>query len=46
MVEVLRTAEPVRDQTVILERPEGTRVTVLVNIEPLFDDEGAIGGAA
>jgi PAS domain S-box-containing protein len=45
MVEVLRTAEPVRDQTVILERPDGTRVTVLVNIEPLFDDEGAIGGA-
>ena len=44
MARVLRTAEPVRDETVILERPDGGRVTVLVNIDPLLDD-GTIVGA-
>ena len=45
MARVLRTAEPVRDETVILERPDGERVTVLVNIDPLLDDDGTIVGA-
>ncbi|MBO0737103.1 MAG: response regulator [Alphaproteobacteria bacterium] len=42
---VLRTGEMARDQEVIIERPDGFRVTVLVNIAPLFDRGGALRGA-
>jgi two-component sensor histidine kinase len=35
----------VRDQEVIIERPDGTRGTALVNIEALRDAEGTIVGA-
>jgi len=42
---VLRTGKPARDQEVIIERPDGTRVTVLVNIAPIFDDHGSQTGA-
>jgi hypothetical protein len=42
---VLRTGGPARDQEVIIERPDGSRVTVLVNIAPLFDGNGALIGA-
>jgi PAS domain S-box-containing protein len=45
MADVLRTAEPVRDETLIIERPGGTRVTILVNIDPFFEDDGTIVGA-
>ena len=41
---VLRTGGPARDQEVIIERPDGSRVTVLVNIAPLFDGNGALIG--
>lgn len=46
MAEVVdgRLAE-VRDQEVLIERPDGTRVTVLVNIRPLVNERGEITGA-
>src|SRR4029077_7253891 len=42
---VLRTGEAACDQEVIIERPDGSRVTVLVNIAPIFDDRGGQIGA-
>jgi signal transduction histidine kinase len=42
---VLRTGEPARDREVIIERPDGSRITVLVNIAPLFGEEGELVGA-
>jgi hypothetical protein len=32
---VLRTGGMVRDQEAIVERPDGSRITALVNISPL-----------
>lgn len=45
MAGVLKTGTPVRDREVIVERPDGSRITVLVNINPLFDDDGTLIGA-
>jgi PAS domain S-box-containing protein len=45
MADVLLTGEMVRDQEVVIERPDGSRILALVNIEPLRDGEGAIIGA-
>jgi PAS domain S-box-containing protein len=45
MARVLRTGDAARDETVIVERPDGTRLTVLVNIDPLYDDDGLMAGA-
>ena len=42
---VLRTGERACDQEAIVERPDGSRVPVLVNIAPLFDRDGALIGA-
>jgi PAS domain-containing protein len=42
---VLRTGEPARDMEVIIERPDRSRITVLVNIAPLFGDDGKLVGA-
>jgi PAS domain S-box-containing protein len=42
---VLRTGEPASDQEVVIERPDGSRVTVLVNIAPVFDNVGTQIGA-
>jgi PAS domain S-box-containing protein len=42
---VLRTGDAARDQEVIIERPDGSRVTVLVNIAPLVDESGKLIGA-
>jgi len=42
---VLRTGKPERDHEVIIERPDGSRLTVLVNIAPIFDDRGTLIGA-
>lgn len=39
-----RLAE-VRDQEVLLERPDGSRVTVVVNIRPLMNQTGQVTGA-
>jgi PAS domain S-box-containing protein len=45
MAQVLLTGQPVRDAEIIIERPDGSRVPVLVNIDPLFSDECELIGA-
>lgn len=45
MAEVLRTGEPARDIEIVIARPDGSRVPVLVDIDPLFDDDGVQVGA-
>jgi len=40
----LNTGVPVREQEVIIERPDGSRVTVSVHIDPIRDSEGTIVG--
>lgn len=45
MAQVLRTGIPVRDCEVVIERPDGARVIVLVNIAPLHDAAGRLAGA-
>jgi PAS domain S-box-containing protein len=45
MAEVVRTGTPVRDQEVVIERPDGSRGTALVNIEALRDATGRVIGA-
>ena len=44
MGEVLRTGKPVRDREVIIERPDGSRISALANIDPLFDPSGTLIG--
>jgi PAS domain-containing protein len=44
MAELLATGKPIRDRELILERPDGTRVTILANLDPLFDDDGRLVG--
>jgi PAS domain S-box-containing protein len=47
MAEVLETGQSVRDREVVVERPDGSRITVLANIDPLFDNDGTpIGGVS
>ncbi|MEJ2376098.1 MAG: PAS domain-containing protein [Pseudolabrys sp.] len=43
--EVLMSRTPVRDVERVLERADGTRVVVSVNIDPLRDANGALVGA-
>jgi PAS domain S-box-containing protein len=45
MAAVLRTGNAARDQEVVIERPDGSCVTVLVNIAPIFDAGGTLIGA-
>jgi PAS domain S-box-containing protein len=45
MAEVLRTGIEARDLEVVIERPDGSRITVLVNIVPLRNAGGALIGA-
>ncbi|HEX2255298.1 MAG TPA: PAS domain S-box protein [Afifellaceae bacterium] len=45
MARVLETGEPARDEEVWIERPDGSRIAVLVNIDPLFDAGGNLTGA-
>ena len=45
MVEVLRTGIPARNVEVFIERPDGSRVLVLVNFVALRDAQGDITGA-
>jgi signal transduction histidine kinase len=45
MEAVLRTGRPARDMEVVIERPDGSRITALVNIAPLFGDDGKLVGA-
>jgi PAS domain S-box-containing protein len=45
MARVLATGEPARDWEVEIERPDGGRSVILVNIEPLRDADGTPIGA-
>lgn len=45
MADVLRTGIPVRDQEVVIERPDGSRLIALVNIDPITDGAGNVAGA-
>jgi PAS domain S-box-containing protein len=45
MAEALRTGIGARDLEVVIERPDGSRITVLVNIVPLENDDGELTGA-
>jgi PAS domain S-box-containing protein len=43
--EVLRTGVAARDREVTVDRPDGSRISILVNIDPLFDAHGRRWGA-
>ncbi len=43
MAELLETGRPLRDRKVILERPDGSRITILANLEPLYGEHGEHG---
>jgi PAS domain S-box-containing protein len=45
LAEVLQTGQPIRNEEVIVERTEGDKIVVLVNIDPLFDTQGKLVGA-
>ena len=45
IVETVRNGTPVRNQEVVIERPDGSRVVVMVNIAPIRNAEGAPVGA-
>lgn len=45
VVAVLATGEPARDLQVVVERPDGSRIDVLANVEPLLDAAGRVIGA-
>lgn len=45
MAEVLRTGEAARDREIVIRRPDGGEITALVNIDPLFDEDGSLAGA-
>jgi len=42
--QVLLGGRPLRDREFMIERADGTRVTLLANLEPLFDDGGRLIG--
>ena len=45
VVDVLKTGQPVRNRDVVIERPDGSRLPVLVNITALKDAQGEILGS-
>ena len=45
MAEALRSGEPQSDREAVIERPDGSQLAVLVNIEPIHDDAGTLLGA-
>lgn len=45
MAHAVRTGRETRNTEVIIERPDGTKITALVNIRPLRDGKGTIQGA-
>lgn len=45
MAEALRTGEPQRDREALIERPDGSLIAVLVNIDPVRDEMGRLLGA-
>jgi PAS domain S-box-containing protein len=45
MAIALREGHSFRNEKVVIERPDGTRIVVLVNIEPIRDTNGHVTGA-
>ena len=45
MADVLATGHGLRDQEIAIERPDGTRIVALVNIEAIKDGAGQVVGA-
>lgn len=45
MAEILRDGAPIRDREIVFERPDGSLVAVLANLEPICDAEGRLVGA-
>jgi PAS domain S-box-containing protein len=45
MAQVLNGAAPIRNQEVAIERRDGSRIIVRVNIDPLYDINGRLSGA-
>ena len=45
MARVLRGGPPARNQEVVLERPDGTQIIVMVTIDPMTDGDGQVVGA-
>jgi PAS domain S-box-containing protein len=45
MVDAARSGRPVRNMEVVLEQPNGARILVSVNIDPLYDAAGELAGA-
>ena len=45
MAVALREGRAFRNEEVVVERPDGSRRMILVNIDPLFDGDGAVIGA-
>jgi PAS domain S-box-containing protein len=45
IAELLRTGIPVHDRELIVGRPDGSRITVLVNIAPIKNEQGEVIGA-
>jgi len=45
MADVLATGQGLRDQEIAIERPDGTRIVALVNIEAIKDGSGRVIGA-
>jgi PAS domain S-box-containing protein len=44
MAELLQTGHPIRNRELIFERPDGSRLTVLANLDPLRDETGKLVG--
>ena len=44
MMEVLRTGAPVKNVEVLIGRPDGSRIPVIVNFAPIKDAEGRVTG--
>jgi PAS domain S-box-containing protein len=42
--QVLRSHEPLRNEEVVVDKPDGSRIAVLMNIDPLCDARGAVVG--
>lgn len=45
MAKAIRSAMGCRNEEVVIERPDGTRIVALVNIEPILDANGQPAGA-
>jgi PAS domain S-box-containing protein len=45
MAIAVKTGKPVRNEEAIIERPDGSRIILKINIDPLFDSDGRLCGA-